>query len=161
MVEEAEIINPPNQLKDKVSVGGPGAVSADVLARAEKVITEMADQYLDWVQADLLKLQAAYADLAAAGPGSKKDKVARVFEVAHDMKGQGGSFGYDLITIIGNQVCRMIERSETIGVAEIGAIGVHVETMKLVISEDMKGDGGDVGKKVLLGLEKVYEKVMG
>ena len=120
----------------------------------------MADQYLDWVKVDLEKLQATYVALAAAGPGAK-DEVARVFEVAHDMKGQGGSFGYDLITIIGNQVCRIIERSETIGAAEIGAIGVHVDTMKLVISEDMKGDGGDIGKKILLGLEKVYDKVMG
>lgn len=160
MAKEAEIINAPNQLKNKVSVGGPGAVDADVLARAEMVITEMADQYLDWVKVDLEKLQAAYADLAAAGPGAK-DEVTRVFEVAHDMKGQGGSFGYDLITIIGNQVCRMIERSDTIGAAEIEAIGVHVNTMKLVITEEMKGDGGDSGKKILLGLEKVYEKVMG
>ena len=160
MAKEAEIINAPNQLKNKVSVGGPGAVDADVLARAEMVITEMADQYLDWVKVDLEKLQAAYADLAAAGPGAK-DEVTRVFEVAHDMKGQGGSFGYDLITIIGNQVCRIIERSDTIGAAEIEAIGVHVNTMKLVITEEMKGDGGDSGKKILLGLEKVYEKVMG
>lgn len=158
--EKVEIINSPNAVKAKVRIGGPGAVDAVALERAEQAIAAMGDQYLDWVQEDLAKIDAAYKDLSASG--SDAEELDRVFQVAHDMKGQGGSFGFDLITAIGDQLCRMIEKMDgEAGSAEINAIGVHIDAMKMVIAQDMKGDGGEAGDQILDGLEKVMEKVLG
>jgi len=36
--DDVEIITPPNSLKSKVTVGGPGAVDPQALERAEKAI---------------------------------------------------------------------------------------------------------------------------
>jgi len=157
--QKVEIINPPNAVKAKVRVGGPGAVDTAALEKAEQAIAAMGDQYLDWVQDDLEKIDAAYKDLAASG-GGDPDTLERVFQVAHDMKGQGGSFGFDLVTAIGNQLCRMIEKLDTVGPAEIDAIRVHIDAMKLVIAQKMRGDGGKVGDQILIGLEKVMQKVL-
>ena len=157
--DKVEIINPPNTVKSKVGVGGPGAVDISTLERAEEAIADMADQYLDWVQEDLTRIDDAYKVLAAA-TGDRKEEVDGVFQVAHDMKGQGGSFGYDLITAIGNQLCRLIEKVETIGDAEVGAIRVHIDAMKLVVAQKMKGHGGKAGDQILFGLEKVMEKLL-
>ena len=117
----------------------------------------MGDQYLDWVQEDLGKIDAAFVALKAA-TGDRAQEVDAVFQVSHDMKGQGGSFGYDLITAIGNQLCRMIEKVDTVGDAEVNAIEVHIGAMKLVIAQKMTGNGGQAGDQIMLGLEKVMEK---
>ena len=42
--EKVEIINPPNAVKAKVRVGGPGAVDASALEKAEQVIKEFLQQ---------------------------------------------------------------------------------------------------------------------
>jgi len=92
--EKLEIINPPNALKQKVGTGGPGAVDLEALERAEQVIAGMTDSYLEWVVEDLKKIEAAYNALASAS-GDGREEMQAVFQVAHDIKGQGGSFGYE------------------------------------------------------------------
>jgi hypothetical protein len=156
--EKLEVINPPNTLKQKVGTGGPGAVDMEALKRAEDVIAGMTDSYLDWVAQDLKKIDAAYQALKAA-TGNRKKELDSVFQVSHDIKGQGGSFGYDLMTSIGNELCRLIERVDKIGPDELEGIRIHIDSMKLVIGNDMKGHGGKAGEQMLAGLQKVCDKL--
>ena len=157
--EELEIINPPNTLKSKVKIGGPGAISMDMIEKAEKVLAGLSDNYLDWVQEDLKNISAAFDELKA-GRGDQKKVLDSIFRMSHDMKGQGGSFGYNLMTAVGNELCRMIEKLPTpITPAHIEAIGVHVDSMKLIISQKIKGDGGKTGAAILAGLQKVSTKL--
>jgi hypothetical protein len=79
--------------------------------------------------------------------------------VAHDIKGQGGSFGYHLMTAVGNQLCRFIENCSTWGPAELDAVKVHIDAMKLVIAQRMEGDGGKVGENLVGGLQAVVAKL--
>ena len=157
--EKLEVINPPNTLKEKVGTGGPGAVDLEALKRAEEVITGMTDSYLNWVVEDLKKIDKAYAKLANA-QGDGKEELNGIFQVSHDIKGQGGSFGYDLMTAIGNELCRLIEKIDTPGPEEVEAIKLHIDSMKLVIGEDMKGQGGTAGDKMLAGLQQVCDKLV-
>ncbi len=157
--DKLEVINPPNTLKQKVGTGGPGAVDLEALQRAEEVITGMTGSYLNWVAEDLKKIDKAYSKLANA-QGDGKAEMEGIFQVSHDIKGQGGSFGYDLMTAIGNELCRLIEKIDTPGPGEIEAIKVHVDAMKLVIGEDMKGQGGKTGEKMLSGLQQVCDKLV-
>ena len=153
-----EMIEPPNTLKSKVGIGGPGAVDPETLARAEKVIADLADNYLEWAHEDMAKLQGALKELVSEG-GDQKEKIAKVFQISHDMKGQGGSFGYDLITTIGNGLCRYLENREEVGPAEIEAIKLHVGSMQVVLTNGIKGEGGEIGTQLLSGLEQVIAKV--
>jgi len=156
--DKPQVINAPNTLNAKVTKGGPGAVDPSILEKAEQVITEMAGQYLDWVDEDLKKIQAAFDDLKADG---SKENLEKVFEIAHDMKGQGGSFGYPLITTVANDLCRMVEHLESAGAKETEVIRLHIDTMRVIITSRMEGDGGPAGEELLSGLEKVVAKVRG
>jgi len=157
--DKLEVINPPNTLKQKVGTGGAGAVDLEALERAEQVIAGMTDSYLSWVADDLKKMDKAYARLAAA-TGDRKEEMEAIFQIAHDIKGQGGSFGYDLMTAIANELCRLIEKADTIRNAEVEAVKLHVDSLKLVIGEDMKGQGGKAGEKMLAGLQQVCDKLL-
>ncbi len=83
-----------------------------------------------------------------------------VFQEALNLKGQGGSFGYDLMTAIGNELCRLIEKLDKAGPKEVEAIKLHIDSMKLVIGNDIKGKGGEAGEKMLAGLQQVCDKLL-
>ena len=157
--EELLIFNPPNTLNSKVKVGGPGAISPDMLEKAEQVLAGLSDSYLDWVQEDIKKISTAFDELKA-GKGDQKKILDDIFRISHDMKGQGGSFGYNLMTAVGNELCRMLEKLPSpIGPAHVEAIGVHIDSMKLIIAQKMKGDAGQAGAAILAGLQKVSAKL--
>jgi len=156
--DELEFITPPNTLKAKVSIGG--AVDESTLRRAEEAIAGLSDEYLEWVQQDIKRIETACRDLKKGG-GDREKKLQEVFHVAHDIKGQGGSFGYDLMTIIGNQICRLIDKAEADDPHLIGALDVHVDAMKLIITSKLKDDGGRDGDLILAGLQKVCNKILG
>ncbi len=158
--KKAQIINAPHTIKVKVNEGGPGAVSLETLQKAEAVIADMADDYMDWVSEDLTALQAAY-DALAADLSLGKAGLDKIYTIAHDMKGQGGSFGYDLITVIGNELCRFVEPLEKLTPSHMAVIELHLSTMRLVVAQKITGNGGEQGNALLDGLEKVVAKVGG
>jgi len=159
--DRPQIITPPNTLKAKISIGGPNAVDSDALERAEQVIANMADSYLDWVEQDLRKISATY-DRLVAGSDDRETDLKRVFEVAHDMKGQGGSFGFELITAVANNLCRLLERFDdsTKHQVQNEAVRIHIDAMKLIISSRMRGDGGEQGTAILNGVQQMVDKLV-
>lgn len=153
-----QIIKPPDTLSAKVTKGGPGAVDLAAIERAESVIANMAGDYLKWVEEDLVNISAALKDLKENRVDDEK-RVDKIFQIAHDMKGQGGSFGYDLMTILGNDLCRFIEGKRNLSDVDIEVIDLYIGTMQVVISRNMSGDGGPEGNKVLTGLAAVVAKI--
>lgn len=153
-----ELITPPNPLRNKVSTGGAGAVTAETLARAESAISELAADYLTWVENDLAMLQEKFEALHS-GVGDEKETLNQLFRISHDIKGQGGSFDYSLMTAIGNGLCRFIEKHESVGPQEREVIALHIDAMKLVIGNRMKGEGGAAGERLLGGLSQVIAKI--
>jgi len=71
------------------------ATMATALARAEKAVANLAQDYATWALADVAKARAA---LAAANddPAGRGQHVEALFRVGHDLKGQGTSFGFPL-----------------------------------------------------------------
>ena len=155
---KAEVITPPDTLKRKVKTAGPGAVDLGTLERAEAVIADMTDNYVEWAAKDLAKIYQALENLKAEKK-DRKDTLARIFQLSHDMKGQGGSFGYTLMTILGGNLCNFVEKLEDAGSVEIEVIQLHINAMALVIAKQMKGDGGKEGVQLLKGLGLVAAKV--
>ena len=155
---KAEVITPPDTLKNKVKTGGPGAVDLDTLKRAEAVIADMTDNYLEWAAEDLAKIHRALEDLQVEKK-DHKDALARIFQLSHDMKGQGGSFGYPLITTVGESLCKTLLGREALDETLLDLVGVHVESMRLIISLRLMDDGGREGAMLISELEKVCAKV--
>ena len=152
-----QVIRPPQTLQGKVEKGGPGAVDLDALAKAEDVIANLADDYLDWVREDFVRLEAAY-DVMVSGEGDGAANLDALFQISHDMKGQGGSFGYDLMTAIGDHMCRLLEKVDKVGPREIQMIRLHIDAMRVVITKQLKGDGGAEGRQLMMGLALVGDK---
>ncbi|WP_404384069.1 phosphorelay protein [Caenispirillum salinarum] len=157
--EQPEFIQPPDTLKDKVDVTA-GGVDLDALEKAEALIAGLQGDYLSWVEGDLEKLQEFYKAAETADPADRREKLRDVFSVAHDVKGQGGSFNYHLMTTIANQLCRFIEKlPEQVSKGQMEVVKVHIDALRLVIAQRLEGDGGRAGSNLVRGLDAVINKV--
>jgi len=159
--DKPQIITPPNTLKAKVSIGGPNAVGFDTLKRAEQVVANTAGSYLEWVEEDLKNISAIF-DRLVASSDDRETCLKQVFEVSHDMKGQGGSFSFELITAVASNLCRLLEKFDdsTKHQAQNEAIRIHIDAMKMIISSRMRGDGGAHGTTILDGVQEMVDKLV-
>lgn len=108
------------------------------LARAEAALAALADDYLAWAAGDLVKLRAA---LWAHRPD-------RLFAVAHDIKGQAGTFGFSLITELADRLCRAVKAT-----AAPRSVILLAEILTEAMSRRLAGDGGDEGRRLLARLD--------
>lgn len=148
-----EVIQPPRTLKDKVGSGGKG-LDPRALERAEAAMTVFKDTIDFAAQAapEMAKLQDLLVTLLA-----NRDQMGtllpKMFEIVHDLRGQGASFGYPLVTRIGSSLCRYVERHENHAQADADIVRAHVDALRAVMGNKLKGDGGEIGQKIAEGLE--------
>lgn len=113
----------------------------EALARAEAALNSLSSHYLSWAEADLASLRAALAE------GSN----ARLFTIAHDMKGQAATFGYPLVTTIGERLCRYLDAHPED--ADPAQLAVLVGAIAQVLTQRLEGDGGAAGLSLLAQLD--------
>ena len=74
--------------------------------------------------------------------------------LALELRGQGGTFGYPLISTFG----KMLYDSTLEGCREddnaVKIVQAHVDSMRAVIREKISGDGGEIGRELLASLKK-------
>jgi len=128
----------------------------DILSDYEKamsVIDGLSGEYQKWVRADLDRLEKAFNK--AKDDKERREELIRedVFRAAHDMKGQGATFGYELITTVGNHLCRYIEKQDQFKDKEMSAVETHIRFLRQIIEEKLTGQGGEKGSKILKEIE--------
>ncbi|MDO8605396.1 MAG: Hpt domain-containing protein [Phaeospirillum sp.] len=118
------------------------------LARAEAALAGLSQRYLSWADADLARLEDCLTQLLAR-PEDRTELLGRAFGIAHDMKGQGATFDYPLISEFGNRLCRVLEACPRPGAEDLEQVAVLVAAMGRVLRERLSGDGGDEGRRLL------------
>ncbi|MBI3445790.1 MAG: Hpt domain-containing protein [Magnetospirillum sp.] len=128
----------------------PG-VSVEAMARAEAALAGLNQRYISWAEADLIRLQARLEEVSAAGSDATK-ALADMFTISHDMKGQAATFGYPLVTELGNRLCRLIEASPHPDGEQLARLQALVAALAQIIATRLGGDGGETGRALLEGL---------
>ena len=152
--QTAQTITPPNPLDKAKSGSGPVKIDPNILRQAEQAVDELQDDYPSWAQKDIDGLRAAIAS-AQSDPGTLTQSISDIYKCALDLKGQGGGFGYDLITSIGDLLTKFMEERETVSKRDFEIICAHVDAMQAVIRQDIKGDGGKIGNQIVDGLHEL------
>ena len=125
----------------------PGDLDPAALARAEAALAALSDRYLEWAEADLARMEACLSDILSH-PEQQDQRLPQLFSIVHDMKGQGETFGYPLVSLLGNALCRLLESSPPHGSAGMERVVVLASAMGRVIRERISGDGGEEGPRL-------------
>ncbi|WP_417463480.1 hypothetical protein [Kordiimonas sp.] len=148
-----------NRLKEKTAGLAPGkvSISPEALEAAEKALTKMAEDYPDWVSGLIVKLQEQHGRCVDT-PESRRDCFEEIHRIAHDMKGQGGTFGYPLITTFADSLYGFTYKRDEISDGQVELIKAHLDAMRAVIRGRISGTGGEIGEKLTDSLNDAIQK---
>lgn len=112
-----------------------GALDADMIKRAEEAVSGLSDEYREWARGDIAHLREWLSKIE-----TKTEEAAPCFvkmrAIAHDMRGQGSTFGYPLMTRIAKSLSQIIkEVGESAN--DLSIVGAHIDAMAAVIENDV------------------------
>lgn len=154
---KASIIRPPRHISKKVpKTGGPSPEEA--ILRALNAAEDLMGDYQGWAIDDLEKLWQKFKKLLAGTEISGKD-VSEMFDIAHEIRGQGGSFGFDLISTLADSLCKFIEGRKKLNSLELDVIKVHILAMKAVYRQELKGTQRELSEQLTELLQALRNKI--
>ena len=153
---DVHVIRMPNLLRTKVGTE-PGPDVDEVVAAAEAALAEMKDQYEVWIR-DYLKTINEALTAAQSSPQPDPKDLQRIKMMAHEIKGQGATFGYPLLTTVGHMLHSLIDRMGADVAKHMDLIAAHVGFMNLVVGNEVRDDGGIQENQVLMGLEMAVKR---
>lgn len=145
-----------NKLKEKTAgignaTGGELEFDEGMLASAQEALDDMAEDYPDWVMGvidELFEIHRRCVDDEI----NRKGYFENINKIAHDMKGQGGTFGYQLITDFSEGLYNFTATGAGLSDNHVDIIKAHIDAMRVVIRERVEGDGGEIGNALKKGL---------
>lgn len=121
--------------------------------RARAAIDRLKASYVqEWAPAAHDELDRTLT-LALSKPSEAGEHLGLAYRLAHDMKGQGATFGFALISDIGGALCGLTYGRETATVAEIQAMLAHVQAARRVIDQRIEDPECDAAQALMDGLQ--------
>lgn len=124
----------------------------DTLARAEQATTALRTNYTQWASVDVERARLLLAEARGDASGGRP-QLDQVYAAMHNIKGQGSSFGYPLVTRIGQSMCRLVAPGRSLDDAEFKVAQAHMDALKLVLDKRIAGPGGAAGEALAARLE--------
>ncbi|PJK27560.1 hypothetical protein [Minwuia thermotolerans] len=153
--KDHQIIHVPNTLRAKVGSGS--GVDPELIRKAQDAIDEMAEEFRVWAEKDIMKVQEMVADTPNQ-TGDLDKHYDRIFGVVHDLKGQGGTFGYTLLTSVGDNLCHFIDNLSAPSVDDLTVIAPHVEALRAILKHDVRGSDDPIGVEIVDSLHKLTQR---
>lgn len=150
-----QFFTPPNTVREKVT--GSGGPTKEMLAKADAAISKMTEDYPNWAIQDVDRL-GELVDSEANDGKRDETRLQEAYKLSHDMRGQGGSFGYPMITGVAGSFCSFVNSLDTLDDKAVAILHAHVKAMRAVLLNKISGDGGPIGEKILDGLQKAVAK---
>jgi len=134
---KAEIINPPNALRAKLA--GGGYLDSDIIARGEKAMAGLSQEFADWLIKDLATLSEATKHFSEdRNPAT----AGALFRAAHDLRGQATTFEYPFIARIAASLAKLMQRLSTAEAAletvPLPLVTAHLDAIQVIHREKIK-----------------------
>ena len=128
-------------------------VAEEVLAELGDIVkfSELAAQFVEDVTTHCSEMKASLAELVENPLNDEARSL--VNEISHIIQGQGGTFGYHLISNIATAANDLLREKDTLEPKDVRNLSNHVEAISLIITKSMSGYGGKAGRILLQGLK--------
>jgi hypothetical protein len=150
---------PPRHLRPAAPLSaklhGGNALDPSAVAQARAVVEARARQYPATVLVDIELMELKLAS-AEDEPATGQAHLQRLSSIAHDMSGQGATYGYPLITKMASSLvaftrsCRGSDDDREV-------IAIHLQAMRAVAEGELTGDGGPAGRELVDALRLATE----
>lgn len=160
--DEAEVrfYPPSNKLKNKVKpLAGGAGMDMSAIERAEQALDKLSVRFEGWITEEVDRLQRARDDVDAFGFSG--DYAEELFRCAHDIKGQGVTFGYPLATYVAGSLCKLLEAVRAADIpAPIELIDHHVDAIRAIVRDGIKDNSHSTGTELASSLTSATDTVI-
>src|ERR1035437_1437720 len=152
-----EVIQPETKLRRVGSVK-PLPPGEDPVARAELALADLSTEFSSWMDTECERLDKARRDIAAGGftEASKND----LFHAAHDIKGQAATFGFPLVALAADSLCRLIEYSSDVTRIPVKLVDQHVDAVRAIYHEYAHSDAKELAATLTKRLRVVTDEFL-
>ena len=146
-----EVIEVENTLRTKALVpGNPADAITTATKRADRAVDQLSVEFPAWMRHESERLNEIRC--AIADQGSSAERIDQLFTCAHDIKGQAQTFGYPVAGVIGKLLCDLIEHAPDPVKIPLPVIDQHVDTVRAIVKQDLKGEGNRQTSNIIQGL---------
>ncbi|MEI7669219.1 MAG: hypothetical protein WCJ33_03965 [Pseudomonadota bacterium] len=132
-------------------------MTPEAIEKAQSKIDSKKDEFLKWVAEDIVLLNEHYKK-ASSDIENCSPEIDNIEIVSLRIKSQAGTFGYDLATMVAKSLCNYCSKNKIGSNEKMIIIRKHINTISVIFSNKISGDGGKIGKELLEGLLSLVEK---
>ncbi len=153
-----EVITPENKLRKVVTVAEAHPDDDDPVARAEKALAGLSTEFSSWMIAECERLDQARRSIATGGfTAANKDAV---FHAAHDIKGEAATFGFPLVALAADSLCRLIEHTPDVSRIPVKLVDQHVDAVRAIHREYSRSDAKELATTLTERLRAVTDEFL-
>lgn len=141
-----EMFMPPNTLKSKIG-GAMPALDEEAIKRAEAALDQLSGQFGEWLQSEVELLQEARNCLKSGELDA--GKVDGFHTRAHDLKGQGTTYRFPLVTALAGSLCKLIEYLPEPNALPLQLVDAHVDAIRAVVRGNIQDPNDPLGVALL------------
>ncbi len=150
--KKAKFITPPNALKKKA---GSGGLPESILKNAQNVMNHFENDFRPEAR-KLLKtftLALMESELALRTQTTTANRDSLIFPIMQ-LKANGGMFKFNLLSDVADICLQFMENLEHYNRDALDVIRIHEHTIEVIISRNLRGNGGDEGYSLVQELHK-------
>ena len=152
-------ILPPRGLAAKV--GGRLQVEPEMLAEAENELETWQEEFVATVRDYLDRLTCEYTTICGAEDAmARLAALDRLGRIGRQLHSHGQSFGFPLVTTVARSLHQLTGQGHAPGDDYLGLLGAHLDTIRAVLSVELRSDGGKVGRELVRGLHRANRKFL-
>ena len=142
--KEPRIVKANHLLQAKV---GMGNIEEKKIRRSQKVMDNMAVDFTPMAEEYLGQLAAAL-EAVRQGDQPAARKIQLMTDPVMQIKANAAMFDYALVGVLANVMLNFLEALEDVDNDVLDIVDANHKTMRLLVSNKMKGDGGEYGKEL-------------
>jgi len=154
--QEYEIVSPPTDLRSKVRELSPReAKKFDPVKAAEAALQRLSSHFGNWMDNETRDLLSAWESIKV--DGLSEDRLATLFQAAHNIKGQALTLGFPLVGQVAAGFCHLIENLPSPDKLPLELSGRYVEAIRAMVTEGAKDEDNKTGVRLLETLLSVTD----
>jgi chemotaxis protein histidine kinase CheA len=153
----ADYVKPPKHLSEKTGKGVAGG-AARVLKKADEAVKKH-QQRVDYrriAQPSLDGLLEALTELTQ--DPNRAEAAKRIYELAHNLKGEGGSFGYPAVSQVAALLSQVAENVAHADPRKLKVIELQVDSLRAIVRSGQKGRPEGLTQELINALETLVTR---
>jgi chemotaxis protein histidine kinase CheA len=130
----------------------------DPVEAAEQALARLSGDFQLWMNDECARLDAARRKIK--DNELSKEASQELFLAAHNIKGDGSTFGFPEVVRAADSLCRLIEHSPELAKIPMTIIDQHVDAIRAIVREHERGDIAQIAGTLNQSLRAVTDEFL-